>query len=168
MSRDVTIIKNTDLKITRVRFTNNSAFGSGDNNSGGHGGAVLVSGINVILSFCTFVGNFARSDGMFTESPSAGGALYVTEMATTRVNHCTFQKNYVDGGRAGAIFATDSNKLLLHNSSFWNNYVTSTYNFKSSGGAVSIAQRGKLCVTIQYSIQSLTITYEKWLFCVFL
>lgn len=140
--RDASVTKNTDLTITGAYFFNNSAYGTGDNNSGGQGGAILVNGINVILSLCRFEKNFARSDGMFTEFPSAGGALYVTEIATTSINDCFFLNNYVDGGRAGAIFATDSNILLIFNSTLRNNFVTSSYNFKSSGGAISIAQRG--------------------------
>ena len=142
VSRDSTVIKNTDLTLTGLLFTNNSAFGTGDTNSGGHGGAVFMNGINIVLSFCTFDSNSASSDGSFTEYPSAGGALYLSEVSTTTVHQCNFFQNSVDGGRAGAIFATDSAVLKMKNTTLRMNFVTSSYNFKSHGGAIGIAQRG--------------------------
>lgn len=123
-----------------------------------------MNGINIFLSACTFEWNFAISDGLFTEFPSAGGALYLSEVSTTTVNQCTFFRNSVDGGRAGAVFATDSAILTMSDSTLKMNSVTSSYNFKSHGGAISIAQRGiMLALSIALSFISRTpITHSSF------
>ena len=100
--------------------------------------------MEIIVEYSTFEGNLVRSDGMFTEYPSAGGAIYLIEFSAAALNHCLFESNVAYGGRAGAVFATDSTVVSLHNSTLRLNHVTSSYNFKSSGGAISIAQRGLL------------------------
>lgn len=118
-----------------------------------------MNGINLFLSYCTFERNFARSDGMFTEYPSAGGALFLEETATTIVDQCYFLRNFVEGGRAGAIFATDSTVLNVFNTTLRMNYVTSSYNFKSSGGAIGITQRGEFLTQSFFFAHSLPYSF---------
>ena len=113
----------------------------GENNAGGYGGAVFSRGIPVSITKSTFTGNYVQSDGLFTEYPSGGGAVYIASSAAGEILDSELSRNYADGGRAGAVYVTESSVILLRNNTFILNAAYSSYVVKGQGGALGIGQK---------------------------
>jgi len=124
--------------ISNCTFLNNSARGVGDNNAGGYGGALFSDGIPTYISQSHFEANNVQSDGLFTEFSSNGGAVYISTSAVGEIVDTHFTKNIAQGGKAGAVYLTESSRVTLRNCTFLKNSAISSYVFKAQGGAIAI------------------------------
>ncbi len=125
-------------QIFNSTFTRNRAYGTQDNDAGGFGGALYVTIIKLVVSGCTFDENSVKSDGLFTQFSSNGGAMCVSGSEHCVIETTEFNSNYVVGGSGGALFVTDLAVILMDNVTFYNNTASSTYVFKAHGGALAV------------------------------
>ncbi|MCL5256307.1 MAG: Ig-like domain-containing protein [Chloroflexi bacterium] len=103
--------------LTNVKFTGNTAAGSGGSTGANGGGAIRWGGSGLSnelkVTNCLFQGNQA------TGATGAGGAINVYSYSTATITNCTFSGNTNAAGSAGALRLGMNITCNVSNSIFW-------------------------------------------------
>ena len=131
------IVNNGTTTITNSTFSNNTATGSGFNNSDGSGGAIANTG-TLTITGSTFSNNTAYGNATAQSANGLGGAISSTSGSVT-VTNSTFSGNNAQGiiqsGRGGALYNTGSSIMTVTNSTLSGNIATSSTT-PAYGGAI--------------------------------